>query len=257
MFREHLKQLASLVYPAVCVGCASPLSNPAKHVDVDFQESWCLDCWIRLPESWQRGCPKCGAFVKRPNEFDDRCALCRDIPLRFDSAVALGNYQGMLKRLVLDLKRDMSEQLAFQLGRLLGLRLMQNEFFDQVDFLVPVPIHWYRRFRRGFHAASVIAEGVRLTTGVPIQGRMLRCERLTKKQGTLTGPKRFQNVKEAFKLRPLVTVSDSTIVVVDDVMTSGATMSELARTLRKSGAKAVHGSVLARGTGNYRTMFDA
>jgi predicted amidophosphoribosyltransferase len=79
---------------------------------------------------------------------------------------------------------------------------------------------------------------------------------LTKKQGTLTGPKRFKNVKEAFKLRPLVTVRDSTIVVVDDVMTSGATLSELCKMLQKSGAKAVHGSIVARGTGNYRTTLE-
>ncbi len=154
--------------------------------------------------------------------------------------------------MVLDLKRDMHEQLAFQLGRLLGLKLMQREFFDEVDFLVPVPIHWRRRFQRGFHAAAVIAEGVSSITGVRVENGVLRCDRLTEKQGTLTGQKRFSNVKEAFQLKPLVTIEGSRIVIVDDVMTSGATLSELAKMLRKCGAASAHCAVVARATGRHR-----
>lgn len=159
----------------------------------------------------------------------------------------------MLKRMVLELKRDMNESHAFQLGRLLGCRLMHQEFCDQVDLLVPVPIHWRRRFKRGFHAAAVIAEGVRMTTGIAVGDGLMRCERLTEKQGTLTGPKRFANVKDAFTLKPMVSVAGTRIVIVDDVMTSGATLSELAKTLRKAGALSVHCAVVARGTGNQRT----
>ena len=255
MFQQRLSQMASLFYPAACVGCEQSLTRAPKLVDEDFQSTWCDDCWVRLPESWQRGCPKCGAFIKRPDSFGDRCALCRDVPLTFDSAVALGNYQGMLKRLVLDLK-NANEQLAFQLGRLLGLRLMQQEFFDHADILLPVPIHWQRRFQRGFHAAAVIAEGVHAITGVPIGERLVCCDHLTKKQGTLTGPQRFANVKNAFKLRPLVSVKGSSIVIVDDVMTSGATLGELAKMLKKAGAESVDCAVVARGTGNYQTSVE-
>ena len=253
MFREPLLQMASLIYPATCVGCDEPLDKLPKQVDVGFQSNWCDGCWIRLPEPWERGCPKCGSFIKRPDAFEDRCALCRDLSLRFDSAVALGNYHGMLKRMVLDFKRDMNEMFAFQLGRLLGLKLMQQEFFDDVDFLIPVPIHWRRRFQRGFHAAGVVAEGVHSITGVPVECGMLCCERLTEKQGTLTGQKRFRNVKDAFKLKPLVTVDGSRIVIVDDVMTSGATLSELANVLQKSGAESVSCAVVARGMGGRRS----
>ena len=252
MIRQRLSQMASLFYPAACVGCEQSLARTPKLVDEDFRSSWCDDCWELLPESWQRGCPKCGAFIKRPESFGDRCALCHDIPLKFDSAVALGNYQGMLKRLVLDFKNELNEQLAFQLGRLLGLRLMQNEFFDHADVLLPVPIHWQRRFQRGFHAAAVIAEGVHAITGVPVGEGLVCCDRLTKKQGTLAGPKRFANVKNAFKPRPMVSLAGSRIIIVDDVMTSGATLAELAKILRSAGAESVHCGVVARGTGKYR-----
>lgn len=253
MIHARLNQLASLLYPATCVGCEVSLSSSPKIVDEEFRSNWCDDCWVLLPEAWLQGCPKCGALIKRPESFGDRCALCHDIPLRFDSAVTLGNYQGLLKRMVLEFKRDMNESLAFQLGRLLGVRMNQHDFSDHADILLPVPIHWRRRFKRGFHAAGVIAEGVRSMTGVPIGDGLLSCVRLTQKQGTLTGPKRFSNVKDAFKLRPLVSLEGARIVIVDDVMTSGATLSELAKTLKKAGAESVHCAVVARGTGNYRT----
>lgn len=253
VFHQRLNQIVSLVYPAACVGCEQSLSRTPKLVDEEFQSNWCDDCWVLLPEAWQRGCPKCGAFIKRPETFGDRCALCHDMPLKFDSSVSLGNYQGMLKRLVLDLKRDMNELLSFQLGRLLGMRLMQQEFFDQADILIPVPIHWRRRFQRGFHAAAVIAEGVSSTADIAVGNGLVSCERLTEKQGTLSGPKRFANVKDAFKLRPMASVEGANVVIVDDVMTSGATLGELAKMLKKAGAESVHCAVVARGTGKYRS----
>lgn len=253
MFLERLNQMTSLLYPATCVGCEDSLAQSPKLVDDDFQSTWCDDCWVRLPDPWQLGCPKCGSFIERPESFEDRCALCREVRLHFDAAIALGNYQGMLKRMVLELKRDMNETLTFQLGRLLGLRLKQQEFFAQVDLLLPVPIHWQRRFKRGFHAAAVIAEGVRATTQTAVGDGMMRCERLTEKQGTLTGPRRFSNVKDAFKLKSMVSIDGARIVIVDDVMTSGATLSELAKTLKRAGAVSVHCAIVARGTGNYRT----
>ena len=76
----------------------------------------------------------------------------------------------------------------------------------------PVPIHWQRRFQRGFHAAGVIAEGVRSTTGLCVESGMMVCSRLTAKQGTLSGQKRFDNVRDAFRLKPLVTVEQSNMV---------------------------------------------
>ncbi len=234
------------------MGCEESLTPAPKNVADGFQTNWCDDCWNELPRPWRKGCPKCGSLIERPAVYEDRCALCRDFKLRFDSAIALGNYDGLLKRLVLALKRDMNEALSFQLGRLLGARLMQHEFFERTDIVVPVPIHWKRRFARGFHAAGVIAEGVHSVSRCRVV-EILKCQRLTEKQGTLTGPKRFSNVKNAFSIRGLVSVEGSNIVIVDDVMTSGATLSELANTLKKAGAASVHCAVVARGTGNYRT----
>ena len=252
MIRERLNQITSLLYPATCVCCQSSLSRSPKYVEDDFVANWCDDCWGQIPESWCRGCPRCAALIARPID-DDCCSLCRDTVFRFDSSVSVGNYQGMLKRLVLDLKGSMNESLTLQLGRLLGDRILRREELDSVDLLVPVPIHWRRRFSRGFHAAGVIAEGVRSMTGIAV-GDVLQCERLTEKQGTLTGPKRFSNVKGAFRLRSLVSLEGSHVVLVDDVMTSGATLSELAGVLKKAGAASVHCAVLARGIGSFKEV---
>lgn len=257
MLLEGLNQITSLLYPATCIACECSLAKSPKRVEDGFADHWCDDCWGQLPESWCRGCPTCAAMIRRPLGGDGRCSLCRDTAFRFAAATSVGNYQGLLKRLVLDLKGSKNEALTFQLGRLLGDRLLRSESpAGGFDLLVPVPLHWRRRFARGFHAAGVIAEGVRSATGFAI-GEVLQCQRLTDKQGTLTGQRRFSNVKGAFGLRPLVSVEGSRVVLVDDVMTSGATLSELAGVLKKAGAVSVHCAVLARGTGAFKEVRSA
>ena len=256
MLLGRLNQISALLYPATCIACQCSLAKAPKHVDDPFASNWCDDCWAQLPDSWCQGCPTCAAMIRRPLGSDGCCSLCREMAYRFEGVTSVGNYQGLLKRLVLDLKGGKNEALSFQLGRLLGDRLRRQaevdvESQDSPALLVPVPLHWRRRFARGFHAAGVIAEGVRATTGFAI-AEVLQCQRLTDEQGTLTGPRRFSNVKGAFQMRPLVSVDGSRVVLVDDVMTSGATLSELAGVLKKAGAVSVRCAVLARGTGAFK-----
>lgn len=255
MIFKHLKHAVALLYPPVCLGCEASIDEThASEITESFADHWCDECWQRLPDFEPSGCPQCGSIIKRPKEFGDRCGLCREIKLHFGSAVALGNYQGLLKQLVLKMKHDMHEPIAHQLGRLLGHRMEKQNFIGDADCLVPVPIHWRRRFARGFHASQVIAEGVQATTGIKACHNLMRCVRLTEKQGTLAGQKRFSNVKDSFEMNALVSVKDAAIVLIDDVMTSGATLSELAKLLRKSGARSVRVAVLARGTGSRPTQ---
>ncbi len=166
----------------------------------------------------------------------------------------MGSYSGLLKQMILQMKRDMDEPLGFHLGRLLGSRLLHSGVLENVDILVPVPIHWRRLLKRGFHAAHVIAEGVS-SLSQPKVRNLVRCRRLTKKQGKLTGNNRFKNVKDSFALKPLTNVADAHVLIVDDVMTSGATLNEMAKTLLQAGAAEVKTAVVGRATGNNPVTF--
>ena len=259
------KNLFSILFPPQCVCCHQQIcrddGNGLVNHQIDNNQvtdaamlsdmiglQWCADCLSQFPDFHDVGCPTCGAFINRPAALLDRCAVCFDAKLRFQKCVALGNYEGLLKQLVVSLKGNYDEPLAFQLGRLLGLQLQRHDFLADVDFLLPVPTHWKRRLKRGFHGACVIAEGVESVTRIPVRNNVMSCRRLTKKQGMLSTPQRIANVKGSFRLNNGATVDGATVLVIDDVMTSGATLSEIGKVLTQSKADSVYVGVVARGT---------
>jgi len=256
------RNIATLLFPARCLGCREELgaaevrkllnSNPPKSNGFDFEQSfgthWCRDCWNKLNDNSNR-CRKCSATVFKQNPLNDRCQLCNGFDLRFESSISVGNYRGLLQDLVIRMKNQQDEQLAIQIGRLLGYQVLQSGFHDELNLVVPVPTHWWRRAKRGFHAADVVSQSVADCSNVPYSGHLLRCLRSTKKQGTLSTTGRFKNVRNAFGLAPRTSISGLTILLVDDVMTSGATTSEVARLLLRAGANKVFVGVIARGAG--------
>lgn len=145
------------------------------------------------------------------------------------------------------MKNQHDDQLAIQLGRILALHIEQSDFRDEIDLVLPVPINGWRRLKRGFNGAAVIAESVADACRIPVSAKALRCLRRTKKQGTLSTSGRFKNVRNAFGLHRRVSVTGLTIMLIDDVMTSGATTSEAASLLLKEGANKVYVGIIARG----------
>jgi len=265
------RNLATLIFPARCLGCQDELAldqfSPSEPIDsrraddsqlnlrlatsqFDFASSlathWCVGCWRKLSEHSSRCC-KCAAFVFANNPLDDRCPLCRDLDLRFESAISVGNYRGLLQELVIEMKNQHNEQLAIQLGRLLGFHVFNCDFLDDLDLVIPIPTHWWRRIKRGFHGTDILARSLADSCGLNHSNRVLKCLHSTKKQGTLSTAGRFRNVRSAFAVGAHELISGKTILLVDDVMTSGATTSEAARILLRQGAAKVFVAVVARG----------
>ena len=246
MFGSRIKnQLCRLIFPPCCPfceiqtleECSSPRGLP----------TCCESCSDKLiGQAWDR-CHKCGASCHPKNSFGNRCRLCHGLDLRFDRAVAIGDYRGHLRDMVIETKREHHEVRALQLGFLLGTQMERFEVGLECDLVLPVPTHWFRKFKRGFHAASVIADGVCLQLGLKKEDSLMICTRLTKKQGTLLTPGRFQNVRGAFQMNRQAEVADKKVLIVDDVMTSGATVGEVAKILYRAGASQVQVAVAARG----------
>ncbi len=242
------KQIATLVFPAQCPFCKTQrIESQNDSLFSDSGERWCKTCEDRLVGSSLDRCLKCGAATGPRNPFPLGCRLCQGVDLRFDHCVAIGNYQGRLQELVIEMKRCHDEVLAIQMGRLLGQQVDTYDSAHEFDLLVPIPTHWLRKFRRGFHGASVIADGLSSVSGIRKSNRVLFCKRTTKKQGMLSTPGRFANVRGAFNLHARANVNGKKILLVDDVMTSGATASEAAKMLYRAGAASVSVAVAARG----------
>ncbi len=257
------RSLITLLFPAHCLGCEKELPQPQTRGPLligkirdtstqgstfqdSFETHWCLDCWKRLNDHTPR-CPKCAATVAEHNVLIDRCPLCRDLDLKFDSVVSVGDYKCLIQELVIRMKNQLDEQLAVQLGNLLGYHIHNSDIAGELNLIVPIPTHWWRRAKRGFHGAEILARSVASACEIPYSANVLRCVRNTKKQGTLTTAGRFRNVQNAFGLRSSHSLSGLNIMLIDDVMTSGATLSEAARILLKAGASKVYTGVIARG----------
>jgi len=199
----------------VCPAC---LRKPTAFV----AEYFCRDC--RTP------------FQNRfPLDEDGRCALCRLGLNGFDAAYCFGVFEAELRELIHVFKYGGVETVAQPLGRFLALALPREEQFDAV---IPMPLHWMRRWSRGFNQSELLAREIGRRASVPVHN-MVRRVKATTPQAGLTNAKRRANVSGAFRVRRGAKLRGLRVLLVDDVMTTGATASACARVLKQAGAARV------------------
>ncbi len=209
----------------------------------------CLDAlWDRAVKAGASVCPRCALPAGPHANFRRGCGVCRGRPLGFDAAVALGPYEGTLRELCLRLKHRRNAWLAPPLCDLwAGTRL------DAIDrmalptdaWVVPVPLHWRRHYGRGYNQAEALARELarRLDRSfhAPLR-RVIHAPKLA----TLSAPARARVLREAFRARESSAIRGRTVLLVDDVLTTGATCGAAARALKRAGAKKVVVAVMAR-----------
>jgi len=174
------------------------------------------------------------------------CVRCRGESFAFEAVVRLGPYDGLLRDVVLRLKQSGGEALAEVMGELWGAERRDALRAMAVDVIVPVPLHWWRRWRRGHNQSAALAQGLATILGLPVSF-CLRRTRNTPKQTQQVASARRDNVRGAFRARRDPRVKGHSVLLVDDVLTTGSTASEAARALRDAGASRVVVAALARG----------
>ena len=184
---------------------------------------------------------------------DGRCSDCRNRRFHFQNVVRVGEYTGPLRDAVLRAKTLAGEPVAAELGALLSEAVQQqienNPATSQFDMVTCVPSFWWRRLQRGTNSAAVIAQVVARRLGVSAGLDMLVCRRNIEKQSQLSLAERKKNVRQAFRKSWGFKIADAKLLLVDDVMTSGATANEIARVLKDAGARSVMVAVVARALG--------
>ncbi len=135
------------------------------------------------------------------------------------------------------------------LGRRLAALLEAHPFTEPPELIAPVPMHWLTRLVRGTSAADTLARSLAAAVSLPVAGDLLYCRRLLKKQGMLLASERKTNVRDAFAASRRYDISGAKILLVDDVITTGATCDSAAQALLDAGAFAVYAVSVARGTG--------
>ena len=189
------------------------------------------------------GCLHCGHPFDDAEKALDRCGACRIDPPSFDRARSFGTYEGDLRKLIHLMKYDGMRPLAKELGRLMGETAGD---FESVDFLVPVPLYRWRWWRRGFNQAELLCAALSRATGISARSRLLRRTRATESQAGLSNRQRRVNVAGAFTAPRPREVRGRRILLVDDVMTTGATLDACAKALKRAGAEYVGAVTSAR-----------
>lgn len=223
------------VLPPRCLACGDVVADP---------DTLCGPCWSSMTFFAPPWCAICGLPFEHPMGQDAVCAACARQRPNWDRARAALRYDKHSRRLVLSLKHGDRTHTARALGR--WMRRTGAEILDGADLLAPVPLHWTRLFARRFNQAGLLAHAIHAAGGPPVAPDWLIRQRRTPSQGRLGPLARARNVRGAFALRRGRSVKGKRVVLVDDVLTTGATVEECARVLRRAGAEWVGVLTLAR-----------
>jgi ComF family protein len=180
------------------------------------------------------------------DEFD-LCTVCRESEVNFDAAYSYGSYEGTLRDLIHLFKYARVESLSVPLSRHMAGALPRDERFDMV---LAMPMHWLKRWLRGFNQAELLAAPIAHRLCVPL-ARNLKRKKLGKSQAGLDLAERMTNLKDAFYLRHSEQLAGRRILLVDDVLTTGATLRSASALLKKAGARRVCVLALARAERRY------
>lgn len=234
----------NLLFPPACTFCGGELLPWAPPLPL-----LCQPCRQELVSPADHRCARCASPLPRYWADQSRCPKCIHHRYYFDRALAIGEYRAAMQQAVLWMKRVAYEPLTRALGLELAERVRSQLPDSPVDLIVAVPMHWSRRVARGTHTAGVLATALGESLALPVSRRLLYCRRKTRKQGTLRPDARLRNMRGAFGLSSGYDITDARLLLVDDILTTGATVSEAARVLRRGGAGSVDVAVVARGVG--------
>jgi ComF family protein len=150
-----------------------------------------------------------------------------------------------LQHIIHALKYDKKFQVGTFLGKMLG-ELYKSQFHRwNVNMIIPIPLHHLKKAERGFNQSYFIAKGISKTTIIPLRIRTIKRARFTQSQTTMTLKEREENVEGAFEVRKMENVKRKNILLVDDVMTTGATINECGRVLLEAGANQIYAATVA------------
>ncbi|MCK9557962.1 MAG: ComF family protein [Candidatus Cloacimonetes bacterium] len=214
-----------MLIPPVCSACHTRLARGEKQL--------CTDCESKLQPYLSKGCPKCGAPVSNGS-----CSQCREIGYTFEFVRSALSYQGPALSLVHDLKYNALSSPAGYLADKMAEAVEGSTVFDDYDYLVPVPLHRVRKRERGYNQSELIASKLAHKMGKSYLNCISRT-RYTKSQTTLERKERLKNLAGAFRVKNPAMVKGKRLILVDDVYTTGSTLSEASRALYAAGAAKV------------------
>src|SRR5215469_2956771 len=229
------KAVLDLLFPPLCVGCRAPVGDAG----------FCAGCWNALAFLDGPACACCGLPFPVALDGENLCAACLSRPPAFDRARAILAYDENSRGAILALKH--ADRLELVPGFARWLARSGQCLINESDVVVPVPLHRLRLWRRRYNQSAELARRLACDWNLAFDPFALVRSRATASQGTMASAKaRRRNVLGAFKVPEAERVAGKRVLLLDDVMTTGATAQACARALKRAGAAKVHVLVLAR-----------
>ncbi|MGH7046704.1 MAG: double zinc ribbon domain-containing protein [Stellaceae bacterium] len=233
--RRLARGLVDVVLPPRCLACGTA---------VEEADALCGRCWGAMTFFAPPWCAGCGLPFAHPLGDGAVCADCARAERSWDRARSVLRYDKNSRGLILGLKHADHTHLAGAFGR--WMLRAGGEVLGDADLLVPVPLHWSRLARRRYNQAALLAHAIRGAGGPPVAADWICRRRRTPVQGHMGPAARARNVQGAFAVRGGRSLTGRRVVLIDDVLTTGATVDECARILKRAGAASVGVLTLAR-----------
>jgi len=238
--KSFLYALADFLIPPKCLLC-NVFFTPEN------SRYFCNNCYDGFSFIKKPICEKCGFSFQTKEGADHLCGQCIKSKPFFDKARSIGKYDGTLRKAIHGFKYNEKSLLSEPLSQILaavGKEILETENYDTI---IPVPLHSKRLRQRGFNQAQVLAKKAGEIWGIRVDTRSLERKKWAPPQTLLTRKERHKNIKGTFYCRP-ERIRDKNLLLIDDVYTSGSTVSECAKVLKKNGALKVDVLTLARTT---------
>lgn len=224
----YLKSILEYIFPSRCIACYS--------MDI-IENALCSKCWNRLHFISKPYCNMCGYIFSLTLESDQKCIKCIMNPKSYDIARSLFIFDENSKKIIHAFKYYDKTQLADFFANLI-IQRYGIELAD-VDFIIPIPMHRLKRLVRMYNAAQILAKSVSNILGKPLLHNCLIKARWSVSQTSLKYKQRQQNIKGTLIIKNFDQLINRTVLLVDDVKTTGATLNECAQLLKSHGVKVV------------------
>lgn len=216
-----LSDFISLFFPRYCAGCHHALSKN--------EEMICITCLHEMP--------KTNSHIDRPNFIEQK--FFGKIQLAHALAFYRFHRKGRIQRILHQLKYNNQPDLGIMLGKRYGKELLSYDFNQEIDVIIPVPLHKTKLRRRGYNQSAQFGEGLSLSLGVSQQTNAVKRIKKTQTQTRKSRLERWQNVDKIFEVVREKDLKDKRVLLVDDVITTGSTLESCAHTILDAGAKSV------------------
>jgi competence protein ComFC len=224
MFRDCIiKPIRDFIYPPVCLVCAELLSEDKTRV--------CSSCW----NSFTRIEPSHPTWIEIKSKFNAEGLVTNII------SCYLFEKEGKLQEVIHQLKYQGIKSHGIKLGEEVGIKMMSTDSYIGADFLIPIPLHSLKKRERGYNQSELICKGISNKTSIPVANSIIIRNKYTQTQTKLTLDERKINMSDAFIINPKYTdkAKQKKFILVDDVITTGATINSCAKTLLEHNAKTV------------------